>query len=295
MIKEDRFGQNPTRNKEVARNAQRVLLVHKGLRERATKTKPFEPMHFPVTVITPYGHYHTALEPFSEHLEVEPYFDKSKQDLIAELRAEKAKAEKDKNESLLKFYSWAYRWDSDEDLFESIKEREEAAGFIFDDDGNRLSTYNKQGKWDWYVLGGRFSGMLITKKGKRVDEAQVKNIDFNAYKLSEKDNAWYTRQWEIIVEKQEPREGEEIEEYLVDPFTTRESLLTDFGTKERYLRICNSFFTHNLVYDGEWYRADEDSLFCNDPNRNLAYENKFFKIMSKLNPNDYISIVDCHA
>ena len=80
------------------------------------------------------------------------------------------------------------------------------------------STYNPEAKWDWYLLGGRWSGqILIIKKGattgivgepawcsktRGIDAARKKDIDFEAmYRKEEawapyavvKDGKWYAR------------------------------------------------------------------------------------------------------
>lgn len=41
------------------------------------------------------------------------------------------------------------------------------------------STYNPNSKWDWYELGGRWSGSLKTKNGKFVDECMLDELDWN--------------------------------------------------------------------------------------------------------------------
>lgn len=50
---------------------------------------------------------------------------------------------------------------------------------MVDEDGNLLSTYNPNSKWDWYSIGGRWSGGLITKNGDHVDEAYVNEVDWD--------------------------------------------------------------------------------------------------------------------
>lgn len=50
---------------------------------------------------------------------------------------------------------------------------------MIDEDGNLLSTYNPNSKWDWYSIGGRWSGGLITKNGDHVDEAYVNEVDWD--------------------------------------------------------------------------------------------------------------------
>ena len=63
-----------------------------------------------------------------------------------------------------------------------------------DAEGNLLSTYNPNSRWDWYTVGGRFPGRLKAKSGKHgegsayadnpradgaFDEARVGDVDFS--------------------------------------------------------------------------------------------------------------------
>ena len=49
---------------------------------------------------------------------------------------------------------------------------------MIDDDGNLLSTYNPNSKWDWYSTGGRWKDALITKDGKGTNEDYISQIDW---------------------------------------------------------------------------------------------------------------------
>ena len=252
-------------------------------------------MHFLVTVITKDGDYEKALDPYSEHIEVKPYLDKTRDQLIKDKREDLENAKKHGPKSYADYLLIAYDWYDDDALLESIKKHdlEDYSGYSYDNEGNRYTTYNKKAKWDWYVLGGRWPEMLILKDGTRADEAQVKDIDFEAYKLSDEDEAYYRRKWDIIVNESKLNPNEKLEDYG-KLFDSKQSMLWDYGTLERYLKQLNSYFTNNLLYKGKWYCADNDSHICNDPKKNEKYENKFYKIIASLNPNDYISVIDCH-
>ena len=52
------------------------------------------------------------------------------------------------------------------------------------DDGvwEEWSTYNKNSKWDWYSLGGRWSKCIKTKSGEFVDECFLDEIDWSPFK-----------------------------------------------------------------------------------------------------------------
>jgi hypothetical protein len=62
-------------------------------------------------------------------------------------------------------------------------EEDEAYGYItLDEDGKLKSVVrrtNPNRKWDWWQVGGRWSGLLLTRLGEKVDQAQKINIDFD--------------------------------------------------------------------------------------------------------------------
>lgn len=48
-----------------------------------------------------------------------------------------------------------------------------------DSDGD-LTTYNPKSKWDWYQVGGRWSGYFLLKNGQRVDTCRWGDVDTEA-------------------------------------------------------------------------------------------------------------------
>ena len=52
---------------------------------------------------------------------------------------------------------------SDEEYFQELSERYEE----FNENGEPLSTYNPESKWDWYRIGGRWDGWLTDKEEER--------------------------------------------------------------------------------------------------------------------------------
>lgn len=116
--------------------------------------------HFVCLVIVPEcerdcyeGYVESALEPYSEYTEVDPYIDVDKDDLKKEYKEHIKKRKKEKKtledwEKTLN--SWVKEWYSGQEL---------------DEEGNLLSTSNPDSFYDWYEIGGRWDGYLTGKKG----------------------------------------------------------------------------------------------------------------------------------
>ena len=95
----------------------------------------------------------TLLAPYNENLKVEPYLKLTNNEVITKAREE---------------------YDDNYSEKELIKSYAEDYGYIVLDDG-LYSTYNPNSKWDWYLIGGRFSdGLELTDEG--IDEA-IKSYD----------------------------------------------------------------------------------------------------------------------
>lgn len=65
---------------------------------------------------------------------------------------------------------------TDDECYEDIKRS-------FDEDmvksnGDLLSIYNPNSKWNWYTIGGRFNNYLKTLSGKTTNEDYVSKIDW---------------------------------------------------------------------------------------------------------------------
>ena len=272
--------------------------------------------HYTVLVITKDGDYDEALAPFDENLEVAPYVRETREDLIkkekerhAEYLECKAKGEDD---------SWFEEthpsdldWNDDEAILQNyIKNWSDEEKF--DNEGNRLSTYNPQSKWDWYSLGGRWGGSFKLKEGSEVvkesdktwtngyadveegytDHAQFKDIDLTPNPEEVKEA---TRFWEVVVEGQELQEDEKAEDF--ETFWKKEFYLERYGDKETYVKCQTELFSCSLLYNGEWIEAGEMGWFgCKDSTEDSekAYRERFYQIISKLEPDDYLSMVDCH-
>ena len=106
-------------------------------------------MHHACLVIAPKGtknmqeYLDTALAPFDERKEV-PHVVMTREEAVADF--EKRKVEHPD-----------LQWDN------LLQYMDEWYGYIFDENGNAISNYNPLSKWDWWRVGGRYSGILLSK------------------------------------------------------------------------------------------------------------------------------------
>ena len=242
--------------------------------------------HFTVAVITKdVGELERLLEPYYEGLETEPRIDMTKQQLVDE---HKYLMEGIRNKTI----TYLVERNREEKLLDMTQEEfsEWYHGGTFDSEGNLLTTYNPNSKWDWYVVGGRWSNLLKLKDGSRADYAKIKNIDFTPDKVAYDEAIKF---WEIVVEERPLTEGEE------EPFSLyrKEYYLDQYGTKERYAEQQAKFMTFALLYEGEWYEKGNMGWFGMSDVTNegrLEYEQIFDRILSEADGEDYLVIVDCH-
>jgi len=153
--------------------------------------------HFTVLVI---GADHDAqLAPFSEEIRVDTYISSTRHELIERNRdnltfmRDHSYAEylADPKDYLERFkhnlghckyftdgeFATKLNW-TDEQLYQDAIKYAEP--YEIDSEGNELSTYNPNAKWDWYQVGGRWDGFFKTKEGKDVNATTIGELDFSS-------------------------------------------------------------------------------------------------------------------
>lgn len=138
-------------------------------------------------------YWESNLDAYDEGLEVEEYVVYTKDEAIDIVKQNHAKAYESAIENLRKSditesNKEYYQSIIDKGLFISYEDAWKKVldwGYKLDDEENLLSTYNPDSKWDWYSIGGRWSGFLCTKEKDdegnpiRVNQAQFKDIDWD--------------------------------------------------------------------------------------------------------------------
>ncbi len=154
-------------------------------------------------------------------------------------------------------------------------------------DGDILSTYNPQSKWDWYSIGGRWANSLYLKPdvvpngGAAVDSAIAANIDFA--RMQDLENPM-------------PSYEEAKANYLLGPAAFEDR----YPTEEIYIQRHIKFHTYAVITpNGVWHspgemgwfglsseKADEFAQWVDD------YWDRF--IQPAIDCDGIITIVDCH-
>lgn len=295
--------------------------------------------HFTVLVIG--ENPEEQLKPFDENLEVVRYVEYTKEQVIekgkkeieeykngmyADYLKDPKKYSKDSGGSHLDYISKKFpeklNW-SDEQIYKDQIEfyEEEDIG----KDGEIYSERNKNSKWDWYSIGGRWSGSLRLKEGCNgeleepdilmiceeldndkkerykenkerncVDSALKKDIDFS---LDEEIYDRSIRKWELAVEGKKSKNKEE-KEILKWELHNKSYYIEKFGTKEEYAKLQSEFTTYAVLMNGEWFEAGQMGWFgCSSasPKEEGEFKKNFYDRFIKTLPDDTkLTVVDCH-
>lgn len=283
--------------------------------------------HFSVAVFTkPNGKtVDQLLAPYYEGIEMKPYIKYTRQQAIDAMRKEireymesdmynryledPEKYKEDCSEAHFKHISTYHKrlnW-TDEQCYE--KQKLWFDEDMIDEEGNLLSTYNPNSKWDWYSIGGRFPGKLKANKGKHgegsafrsnpkvngeFDSARVGDIDFSM-DMDSYNKA--IRWWEVVIDKCPLKEGENEEDF--DTFYNENYFKEYYRDKETYAKICASCNTYAVIDpDGKWHEKGEMLYFGISTETadesldwDLHYKERF---LDTADPDWTLTIVDCH-
>ena len=125
------------------------------------------------------------LAPYDENLEVTPYIGTTKGDLVEE-RKEMIEEAKNPPKDTSIDYSVYKEGMSLAEFCKAYHDEE------VDEEGNLLTTYNPESKWDWYEIGGRWKGMLMEKSGEKRDQLRVNQLHPDQKIVNIRDNLFYT-------------------------------------------------------------------------------------------------------
>jgi len=192
-----------------------------------------------------------------------------------------------------------------EEYFETLEEfAEEYHGYQKDDDTDGWgSRTNPNSKWDWYSIGGRWSGIFKVKNkpkypddlviGKRgtfdnipkkgyVDSARLCDIDFDGMKLDGIENA--TKNWKEA--QQKILKGEKNIEIIYG--------IDDDDTEESYVKKNTEFSAYALIKDKKWYAKGEMGWFGVSNDKIDNWTEELNTLITSLPEDTLLTLVDCH-
>lgn len=181
--------------------------------------------------------------------------------------------------------------------FESYME--DYCGYYFDEEMQDYGYWqNPNAKWDWYEIGGRWSGSLEVRdddgKIMKVDSASIKDLVFDERSMK---YAAALRFWELYIDGAEPANDEEREQ-IEDCFYKKEYYTSRYRSKEEYAECQASPATYAFVdYEGEWHETGDMGWWGMDVSalgQEAQYDRDFEMMLADAGDDDWITIVDCH-
>ena len=229
-----------------------------------------------------------AMEPFCETYEVEPYLEMTNEELQEELDS-------------------VINYEGDQEWHLKMKEKykdaslekfcEEYLGYTYEEDG-AYSTVNPDGKWDWYVIGGRWNNTLPIK-----NKTIVENADYNGYEDNLKDNMCKIKDLQLTKrftrEETEELRKQYNEKITVGDMYKPEYYLEKYPTFGHYVDYCGSYSTYSILTgDGQWIEPGKMGSFglsSASPEQERSFHQVFRECINKQRPEDYFILVDCHV
>lgn len=185
---------------------------------------------------------------------------------------------------------------------------------------------NPNSKWDWYSVGGRWSGKLITKINGNEDTELSQNIDWQAMF----DNEKRIRKNELNEFRRLYNECQDalsnVEEDKYNDWVSRNDKVKEILSPEQYVKASYAFEKMDwfmwgldnvekllnsteeeysqpkglsyafIDFDGNWNQKGEMGWFgCDDPDKaTVAYDAEWWSFVQNLPDGNRVYVVDCH-
>ena len=241
-----------------------------------------------------------AMAPYDESLEVAPYISKTKEQILADgIESYKERCEiiaaykKDPVKAVEKYGKRAKSIYEDRRKrgYPNFKEPEKyyewyVEGETIDENGNLLSTYNPNSKWDYYTV---HETMTIGDLKKEREE-QLTNFDASRFEMI----------WNIIVNGEKPSvTGIEIFSLLYGQ-PNKEEMLRIYGTKENYISHYknNYYASYSVLTPQGWFEPGKvgwwgTSSATFDEEKEFR-ETYYAKFIEPYDDNAPVYRIDCH-
>lgn len=120
--------------------------------------------------------------------------------------------------------------------------------------GRRGYWQNPNARWDWFVIGGRFSGRLRAPRGERGPHSPVVEGRYDVAEMRDVDTSRNWTEYRAARRLFERLMAGEIDE--IDRWYSRDGALRRFGDAETYARYVSDFWFRAVVTpDGGWHEV----------------------------------------
>lgn len=177
---------------------------------------------------------------------------------------------------------------------------------------------NPNKKWDWWTVGGRWSNMLINKKGERGNIFVKSDIDFDLMKSEsvkiklpnyEKAQEAFGGEsfvpWGEMIKDESITREEQIDRYNKQPAVMRfkEAFSNPFVSAEEFFFDRDSFIkkcefegisTFAILHNGKWIERGDMGWWGCVSNERSDWEDTFNKALNEIPDDYYLVVVDCH-
>lgn len=183
---------------------------------------------------------------------------------------------------------------------------------------------NPNAKWDWWVVGGRWSDSLLLNGGKTADSARIGDLDVETMRRSAADEAgalWdkvsvalagvkNPEAWDSITARHKPDFAAAREEYHAQPgiIALKAAFPDSWGLDDelyaanmtrnefREFKADSRLATFALLVDGQWFQRGEMGWWAcvSDDVGQAKWNREFNKKISELSSDTWVTMVDCH-
>lgn len=202
------------------------------------------------------------LERFYEQGEDADYFMERQIEVAAkdvESKARHLLAEQMKNDGVDNKLTVKYQQYVDEGKFKAVVQ--DWNGGIWDDGGNLYFLTNPDAQWDWYEVGGRWDGLLQLKESSHTEPVLSRHYSETEADVEERRQ---THQTSVAQVKD-----------------------VDWGKTE---------ITFAILHNDEWMERGEMGWFGMASNEKPEgdWDKEFKRVIDSLDPEDEVTVVDCH-
>jgi len=214
------------------------------------------------------------LAPYDENIRVAPYIRYTRSQAIEAAKGFKVNEGKSDDE----LYEWMAEDYRDDDMI--------------DEQGNLLSTYNPNSKWDYWIdYSGWVKNVLRLKDGSRDNKGPVNDVDFGRDEKAYREGLEF---WDKYVEG-----GGKPDKDDFRTFYKPEYYIDQFGTRERYADVKSRCRTYAFVDAiGRWHQTGQMGWWGIDDatkDSRESYYREFDAYVEKAKADGlYVTVVDCH-